>query len=83
VHLNSNQEMKTGDELLEMVLALTGLPKDQIRGELDQILGEAGQSKNEEMTIDELRFAMLRYLESFQKETEWNTLGFQEDEPRR
>ena len=59
---DSNQE---GADLISTVLALTGLPEDKMKAELDTIIEDSGHSQ-QSLTLDELRAAMLRYLDSFQ-----------------
>jgi hypothetical protein len=56
-----------GQELLQTVVTLTGLPEQWIRNELDQILEQSGQSSSD-VTLDTLREAMAAYLESMQAE---------------
>jgi hypothetical protein len=54
-----------GQELIDTVVSLTELPDPLVREELDQILQLSGKN-SEEVTLDELRKAMLIYLESLQ-----------------
>jgi hypothetical protein len=65
----SNRESAGGSELIEQVVTLTGLPDGLVQDELDQILGKAGCDK-ENLTLEELRSAMLAYLESMQAQFE-------------
>lgn len=54
-----------GEQLLEEVASLTGLPLDWVGAELDRIVDTSGHdSKN--LTLDELRMAMLQYLDEMQ-----------------
>ncbi len=52
-------------DLRETVITLTGLPENLVSRELDQILELAGHSSND-LTLDQLRAAMLVYLEQIQ-----------------
>lgn len=54
-----------GQELIETVITMTGLPEPLIRTELDQIIENAGQNAGE-LTLEQLREAMVAYLESLQ-----------------
>ena len=59
-----------GTELIETVVSLTGLSADDqsvMQGELEQILEGAGCSRDN-LTIEELRTALLGYLETLQDE---------------
>ena len=54
-----------GEALLQTVVSLTGLPETLVYPELDRILKLSPHKKGEgEVTLDELRAAMLAYLES-------------------
>jgi hypothetical protein len=57
-----------GNELVRSIVALTGLPDGSIRSELVEILamGKEGPSQPDlsSMSLDDLRSAMLVYLES-------------------
>jgi hypothetical protein len=54
-----------GQELIETVVTLTGLPESWVRTELDQILEQSGQSSND-VTLGQLREALVAYLEAMQ-----------------
>lgn len=56
----------SGERLLQKMIALTGLPEDLIRSELDHILAKAERNghRRETLTLEELRMAMMEYLES-------------------
>lgn len=54
-----------GEELIETVAALTGLPEPWVHQELGRIVENAGHSTGT-LTLDQLREAMLAYLESLQ-----------------
>ena len=53
-----------GPELLNTVVSLTGLPEDLVELELLKVLEQTGCS-GETLTLDELRSALLVYLETF------------------
>lgn len=56
-----------GTVLLDQVVSLTGLPEKEVQAELCQIIEEAGMSSSS-LTLDQLRAAMVAYLESLQAE---------------
>jgi len=56
-----------GPELLAALVALTGLPEPLVQEELVGILESAGHSPAT-LTLDQLRSAMMAYLESMQGE---------------
>jgi hypothetical protein len=56
-----------GQELIQTVVNLTGLPELMIRCELDQILEHGGQSPKD-LTLDQLRQALAAYLEEMKAE---------------
>ena len=58
-----------GNNLVRSIVALTGLPDSSIRSELSEILSmgkqpDSGQPDLSSMSLDDLRSAMLVYLES-------------------
>ncbi len=57
-----------GDELVRSIVALTGLPDGSVRSELVEILAMNQESSSQpdlsSMSLDDLRSAMLVYLES-------------------
>ena len=57
----------SGEELFSTVVKLTGLPEEQMTEELSQILENKGCSSHS-MTIEDLRTAVLAYLESLHHE---------------
>ena len=63
MEVSNKHEQATGQELLDSVANLTGLPEPLVQQELQQILEGAGQNAGS-VTLDELRQAMLLYLES-------------------
>ncbi|MDR3606555.1 MAG: hypothetical protein P4M08_04140 [Oligoflexia bacterium] len=57
-----------GSQLIDTLVTLTGLPEAVAHDELDQILAQVGNqagSRND-LTLNELRQALLLYLETFQ-----------------
>lgn len=56
-----------GQELIQMVISLTELPELMIQRELEQIL-EIPSRNAEDVTIEQLRDAMLAYLELVDQE---------------
>ncbi len=56
-----------GQELIQMVISLTELPEQMIQHELEQIL-EIPSRNAEDVTIEQLRDAMLAYLELIDQE---------------
>ncbi|MGE0614344.1 MAG: hypothetical protein AB7P04_01775 [Bacteriovoracia bacterium] len=61
---NNQPEHEEGEALLETLVAASGLPKDAVVGELNKILHDTGYQSDRELTLEELRVAMLSYLES-------------------
>lgn len=61
--LNTNLE---GEELLRTIVDLTGLPEGFAQKELHEILDSSGESPETRanITLDELRAALIRYLET-------------------
>lgn len=57
-----------GEELLETVISLTGLPEALVSEELEEILAKSGHSSGS-LTLDQLRESLLLYLEQIQEET--------------
>ena len=60
---------KKGTELLDTVATLTGLPEDLVQNELQELVAAAGQDAGE-VTLDQLRQAMLLYLETLAQQEE-------------
>ncbi len=56
-----------GQELVESVVSLSGLPEMVIRSELDELLDQHGFS-HDDLTLGELRVAMLSYLEAINED---------------
>jgi hypothetical protein len=65
--VSNRDKLSGGPALIDQVVTATGLPDDLVTQELDQILGNAGCSK-ENVTLEQLREAMLTYLESLHQE---------------
>lgn len=63
------ENLGNGEELLEEVASLTGLPPDWVQTELTKIVTNSGH-KPEDLTLDELRSSMLAYLDEMQKDLE-------------
>lgn len=59
------EEEPGGQALIEKLVVLTGLPDLLVRPELDQIIENAGQSSNH-LTLEQLRSALVSYLEGLQ-----------------
>jgi hypothetical protein len=59
----SDQQEPGGQQLLDTVAELTGLPEPLVQQELHEILESAGQNAGS-VTLDALREAMLLYLEA-------------------
>jgi hypothetical protein len=66
--LGSSSEVG-GQELIRTVVSLTGVPENLMTEELGSILELSGQDANT-LTLDQLRQAILVYLESLEKEFE-------------
>jgi hypothetical protein len=69
-----------GAQLLETLVTLTGLPKPMVYQELDQVL-DLSQDSTQSLTLDQLRQAMLSYLEAFAPEN--LDLSSEADQPSR
>jgi len=66
----SNQnvlEKAQGAELISTLVELTGLPQDWVQSELSGILDQAGCNP-EKLTLEDLRRALLDYLETVQQD---------------
>jgi hypothetical protein len=64
-----DKQDNAGEALVETVISLTGLPEPLVSQELDQILELSGHQSSS-LTLDQLREAMLLYLECIQKSVE-------------
>ncbi len=58
-----------GSELLDTVASLTGLPEELVQTELHELVTAAGQNAGN-ITLDQLRQAMLLYLEALAEQEE-------------
>lgn len=56
-----------GQELLDAVVTMTGLPAEQVHGELGRVLSSIGVAPAQ-ATLDDLRSALALYLTSFMPE---------------
>jgi len=65
----SGDDEKAGFELLQTLVAATGLPPDLIEKELQRILRGSGHS-GENLTLEQLRVAMAAYLDSIRADLE-------------
>jgi hypothetical protein len=74
MEVSNRHEQATGQELLDSVANLTGLPEPLVQQELQQIISSAGQNAGS-VTLDELRQAMLLYLESLAEMGEFDDEG--------
>jgi hypothetical protein len=63
-----------GQELLDLLVKLTGLPEGSAETQLMEILEIAGVSKGqkEKLSIDQLRHAFLVYLQAMQTDTQFD-----------
>ena len=57
----------SGQELIQQLVSASGLPEAAVHQELEEICGVAGQDTGE-LTLDQLRAAMLTYLEKLEME---------------
>lgn len=74
LQINSESEPK-GEELLQTLVNLTGLPEEFAQKELHEILDSSGESPESraDITLEELRAALIRYLETMDPELEENS----------
>ncbi len=56
-----------GAELIQTIVALTGLPEADVSKEIETILSGMGVDPTE-VTLDQMRAALLVYLDTFQRE---------------
>jgi hypothetical protein len=63
--VSMGESNSSGQELIKTVVSLTGLPEPVMRNELNEILENAGQTSHD-LTLDQLREAMVAYLEALQ-----------------
>jgi hypothetical protein len=64
----SNGEQLEGENLIQTLVALTGLPEGMANAEMNQILELSGHEpeKRSDITLDELRAALIAYLEALE-----------------
>jgi hypothetical protein len=67
--MTPESEALTGYALTDTVATLTGLPEGLVQEELQQLLETAGQDSGS-VTLDQLRQAMLVYLEALAQQEE-------------
>jgi hypothetical protein len=77
--VSDQQEQPGGQELLDTVAQLTGLPEPLVQEELHEILESAGQNAGS-VTLEQLRQAMLMYLEALAEPLERAELAKLEEE---
>jgi len=65
---HSQDDQEQGDDLIQTLLDATGLPKEVAQKELENILEKSGHGDASELTLDQLRAAMIEYLESISSE---------------
>jgi hypothetical protein len=61
-----NEKEQAGQELIETLATLSGLPREVIQSELCRILEDSGHDL-ESVTLDGLRGALVQYLETIQQ----------------
>jgi hypothetical protein len=63
-----NMEELEGEDLIQTLVSLTGLPEGMANDEMDQILQLSGHQpeKRSDITLDELRAALIAYLEALE-----------------
>jgi hypothetical protein len=66
--MSTSSNRLDGEKLIETLVSLTGLPEGLAHQELNQILDMSGHSSESRttLTLDELRAALLTYLEALQ-----------------
>jgi hypothetical protein len=65
--LNDEMNSVNGQNLVEILATLTGLPEARIEGELSEVLPNADQSVNH-LTLNQLRETLAAYLDLVQAE---------------
>jgi len=60
---------QSGPELIETLIELTGLPKTAMEKEISAIMAQSGKS-TDSLTLDDLRGALIEYLEQLSAEEE-------------
>ena len=64
----SDRNFEAGEELIQTLISLTGLPELPVRAELEEILKSAGHSTINDLSMDDLRAALLVYLDAVQED---------------
>lgn len=59
----NDQKEPGGQQLIDTIVSLTGLPENLIQNELNEILAHTRQEASE-LTLDQLRASLLEYLEA-------------------
>lgn len=72
--VSSGKMEPDGQELLKILVSLTGLPEEWILKEIDHIMTGMGRNPRE-MTIDDLREALVTYLNSIHTELSHSELS--------
>jgi hypothetical protein len=63
----AEQGQLEGENLIQTLVALTGLPEGMANAEMNQILQLSGQEeKRSDITLEELRAALIAYLEALE-----------------
>jgi hypothetical protein len=65
--MGNSKEQPGGEELISELVTATGLPEPLIHDELQDILDLGGHSAKD-LTLDQLRSAMIAYLESVHRD---------------
>ena len=65
--MGNSKEQPDGKELISELVTATGLPEPLMHEELDGILASSGHSADE-LTLEQLRSAMVAYLESIHRD---------------
>ena len=71
---NSNSAAPDGQELIQTVVSLAGLPEHWVRQELAPLIESSGEDVSD-MTLDKLRKVLVAYLETFQGDLQNETPG--------
>jgi len=67
MEFSESQAEPNGQDLIQKLVTLTGLPEIWARQELDDVLNHYGQSPKN-LTLDQLREVLIAYLEATQAE---------------
>lgn len=68
MNVENHGESLEGENLIQTLVALTGLPEGMANAEMNQILELSGHEpeKRADITLDELRAALIAYLEALE-----------------